>query len=46
VGDATPAYTGALAAATDGFDVVAPRGADPAEDEDDLATLLSAVRGR
>ena len=46
VGDATPAYTGALAAATDGFDVVAPRGADQAEEEDDLATLLSAVRGR
>ena len=46
VGDATPAYTGALAAATDGFDVVAPRGADPAEDEADLATLLSAARER
>lgn len=46
-GDATPAYTGALAAATDGFDVVAPRDAQPVEeDEPDFAELLAAARSK
>lgn len=42
VGDITPAYTGALATATEGLDVVTSQATSSTEDEPDLATLLSA----
>ena len=44
-GQATPAYTGALAAAVSGFDVVSDAGAPPAPDAGDTAPVPASARG-
>ena len=43
-GQATPAYTGALAAAVSGFDVVSDAGAPPAPDAGDTAPVPASAR--